>query len=117
MCRTAWRSTPRAGSGWRCGEPGRSGPTPTPDGALHAVVTVPASQVSSCAFAGPDLDLLMITTAADGLTPGQLAAEPHAGRIFICRPGATGLPVPPFADDPARFPGSSPLSHDSRGPA
>ncbi|WP_327301756.1 SMP-30/gluconolactonase/LRE family protein [Streptomyces goshikiensis] len=89
----------------------------TPGGALHAVVTVPASQVSSCAFAGPDLDLLMITTAADGLTAERLAAQPHAGRIFVCRPGATGLPVPPFADDPAQFPGSSTTAHDSRGSA
>ncbi|MFG2488658.1 SMP-30/gluconolactonase/LRE family protein [Streptomyces virginiae] len=89
----------------------------TPDGALHAVVTVPASQVSSCAFAGPDLDLLIITTAADGLTAAQLAAEPHAGRLFICRPGATGLPVPPFADDPAQLPGSSTAPYDPRGSA
>ncbi|GLW03132.1 SMP-30/gluconolactonase/LRE family protein [Streptomyces lavendulae] len=89
----------------------------TPDGALHAVVTVPASQVSSCAFAGPDLDLLVITTAAEGLTAEQLAAESHAGRIFICRPGATGLPVPPFADDPEHFPGGSTTSHDPRGSA
>ncbi|MFI8339104.1 SMP-30/gluconolactonase/LRE family protein [Streptomyces sp. NPDC085639] len=88
-----------------------------PDGALHAVVTVPASQVSSCAFAGPDLDLLIITTAADGLTAAQLAAQPHAGRIFICRPGATGLPVAPFADDPAQLPGSSTTSYDLRGSA
>ncbi|WP_051781800.1 MULTISPECIES: SMP-30/gluconolactonase/LRE family protein [unclassified Streptomyces] len=89
----------------------------TPDGALHAVVTVPASQVSSCAFAGPDLDLLMITTAADGLTAEQLAAEPHAGRLFVCRPGATGLPVPPFADDPERFPGRPTTPDDPRGSA
>ncbi|MFF3088732.1 SMP-30/gluconolactonase/LRE family protein [Streptomyces nojiriensis] len=89
----------------------------TPDGALHAVVTVPASQVSSCAFAGPDLDLLIITTASDGLTAAQLAAQPHAGRIFICRPGATGLPVAPFADDPAQFPGFSTTSYDPRGSA
>ncbi|MFD9532060.1 SMP-30/gluconolactonase/LRE family protein [Streptomyces sp. NPDC060010] len=87
----------------------------TPDGALHAVVTVPVSQVTSCAFVGPDLDLLVITTAADGLTPRQLTAEPLAGRIFICRPGATGLPVPPFADDPTRLPASTTTPHHSRG--
>ncbi|MFJ6048920.1 SMP-30/gluconolactonase/LRE family protein [Streptomyces sp. NPDC092307] len=89
----------------------------TPDGALHAVVTVPASQVSSCAFAGPDLDLLVITTAADGLTAEQLAEQPHAGRIFICRPGVTGLAVPPFADDPERLPGRPTTTHDPRGSA
>lgn len=89
----------------------------TPDGALHAVVTVAASQVSSCAFVGPELDLLIITTAAEGLTAAQLAAEPHAGRLFICRPGATGLPVPPFADDPAQLPGPATTPYDPRGSA
>ncbi|MEE1754470.1 SMP-30/gluconolactonase/LRE family protein [Streptomyces sp. SP18CS02] len=87
----------------------------TPDGALHAVVTVPASQVSSCAFAGPDLDVLVITTASEGLSPEQLAKEPLAGRIFVCRPGATGLPIPSFADDPAHPPTPSFAPHDLRG--
>ncbi|MET9609606.1 SMP-30/gluconolactonase/LRE family protein [Streptomyces sp. NPDC006512] len=85
----------------------------TPGGALHAVVTVPASHVSSCAFAGPDLDVLVITTAAEELSPEQLANEPLAGRVFVCRPGATGLPVAPFADGPAHPPTTAP--HDPRG--
>ncbi|MFE3670220.1 SMP-30/gluconolactonase/LRE family protein [Streptomyces goshikiensis] len=87
----------------------------TPDGTLHTVVTVPASQVSSCAFAGPELDLLVITTAADGLTARQLAAEPDAGRLFVCRPGVTGLPVPPFADGPAPVSPYFTSPHRARG--
>ncbi|MFG2978188.1 SMP-30/gluconolactonase/LRE family protein [Streptomyces sp. NPDC048331] len=87
----------------------------TPDGTLHSVVTVPASQVSSCAFAGPELDLLVITTAADGLTARQLAAEPDAGRLFLCRPGVRGLPVPPFADGPAPVSPYSTSPHRARG--
>ncbi|WP_030552802.1 SMP-30/gluconolactonase/LRE family protein [Streptomyces exfoliatus] len=70
----------------------------TPEGALHARVEVPASHVTSCAFAGPDLDVLVITTASEGLDEQRRAAEPHAGRLFVCRPGATGLPQPPYAD-------------------
>ncbi|WP_411109258.1 SMP-30/gluconolactonase/LRE family protein [Streptomyces sp. c-19] len=70
----------------------------TPEGALHARVEVPASHVTSCAFAGPDLDVLVITTATEGLDEPRRAAEPHAGRLFVCRPGATGLPQPPYAD-------------------
>lgn len=89
----------------------------TPDGALHAVVTVAASHVSSCAFAGPDLDVLVITTAAEGLSPEQLAGEPLAGRVFVCRPGATGLPVPPFADGPARATAPSTAPDEPRGSA
>ncbi|MEU7293692.1 SMP-30/gluconolactonase/LRE family protein [Streptomyces exfoliatus] len=70
----------------------------TPEGTLHARVEVPASHVTSCAFAGPDLDVLVITTASEGLDEERRAAEPDAGRLFVCRPGTTGLPQPPYAD-------------------
>ncbi|MFF8378316.1 SMP-30/gluconolactonase/LRE family protein [Streptomyces sp. NPDC015661] len=69
-----------------------------PDGSLHARVEVPASHVTSCAFAGPGLDVLVITTASVGLDEARLRAEPDAGRLFVCRPGATGLPTTPYAD-------------------
>ncbi|WP_225728097.1 MULTISPECIES: SMP-30/gluconolactonase/LRE family protein [unclassified Nocardia] len=62
-----------------------------PDGRPYAVVDVGPSQVSSCTFAGPDLDRLVITTAAE-------QNEPEAGRLFTCRPGSTGLPITPYAD-------------------
>ncbi len=70
----------------------------TPEGTVHARVEVPASHVTSCAFAGPDLDVLVITTATEGLDEERRAAEPDAGRLFVCRPGTTGLPQPPYAD-------------------
>ncbi|MFJ9365237.1 SMP-30/gluconolactonase/LRE family protein [Nocardia sp. NPDC101769] len=66
-----------------------------PSGNLHTTVEVGPSQVSSCAFAGPDLDVLVITTAAED----RAAREPHAGRLFACVPGAIGLPSTPFADE------------------
>ncbi|MFE1548166.1 SMP-30/gluconolactonase/LRE family protein [Streptomyces sp. NPDC058718] len=69
-----------------------------PDGTLHARVDVPASHVTSCAFAGPARDVLVITTATEGLTEDRRRAEPDAGRLFVCRPGATGLPATPYAD-------------------
>ncbi len=59
--------------------------------ALEAV-RVPASQVSSVAFGGPDLGDLYITTAWEGLSPEQRASEPHAGDLFVARPGVAGLP-------------------------
>ncbi|MFI8770248.1 SMP-30/gluconolactonase/LRE family protein [Streptomyces sp. NPDC053792] len=68
------------------------------DGTLHARVEVPASHVTSCAFAGPGLDVLVVTTASVGLDEERLRAEPDAGRLFVCRPGATGLPNTPYAD-------------------
>ncbi|WP_029902938.1 SMP-30/gluconolactonase/LRE family protein [Nocardia brasiliensis] len=65
-----------------------------PDGTPRAVVDVGPSQVSSCVFAGPDLDVLVITTAAEG--PAVL--EPDSGRLFTCVPGAIGLPGVRYAD-------------------
>ncbi|WP_328404650.1 SMP-30/gluconolactonase/LRE family protein [Nocardia sp. NBC_00403] len=65
-----------------------------PSGRQCAVIDVGPSQVSSCAFVGPDLDVLVITTAAEG----PAALEPDAGRLFVCTPGVTGLPATPYAD-------------------
>ncbi len=58
-----------------------------PDGTLDRVVRVAASRVTSCVFAGPALDQLVITTAAHERTH-----EPLAGGVFVCSPGVTGLP-------------------------
>lgn len=63
-----------------------------PAGDHVATVNVGPSQVTSCAFAGPDLDILVITTAA----LDQAADEPDAGKIFTAVPGVAGLPVPTF---------------------
>ncbi|ALO12430.1 Gluconolactonase [Streptomyces venezuelae] len=70
----------------------------TPRGVLHARVEVPASHVTSCAFAGPGLDFLVITTATHHLPDERRRVEPDAGRLFVCRPGVTGLPATPYAD-------------------
>ncbi|MFI9113958.1 SMP-30/gluconolactonase/LRE family protein [Streptomyces venezuelae] len=69
-----------------------------PDGTLHARVEVPAAHVTSCAFAGPDLDVLVITTAKEGLDEAARRAQPLAGRLFTCRPPTRGLPPVPYAD-------------------
>jgi sugar lactone lactonase YvrE len=59
-----------------------------PDGRVRQTVEVPAVQVTSCAFGGPDLDRLYITTAAGG--------GPGAGALFVVEPGVTGQPSHPF---------------------
>lgn len=68
-----------------------------PDGTLVQVVQVPASQVTSCTFGGDGLDTLFITTAREGLSDTDLAAEPLAGGVFSCHPGAVGQPTGTFA--------------------
>ncbi len=64
----------------------------TPDGQPDAVLPVPVSQPTSCAFGGPDFGDLYITSARVGLTEAQLAAQPLAGRLLHVRPGPVGLP-------------------------
>ncbi|MBD2848656.1 SMP-30/gluconolactonase/LRE family protein [Paenibacillus sp. IB182496] len=60
-------------------------------------VEVPAQQVTSCAFGGPDGDVLLITTAREGLTEQELARQPHAGGVFRARVGIAGDSAHRFA--------------------
>lgn len=64
------------------------------DGRLSEVVTVPVSKVTACAFGGPGLDQLFITTSRENLPDD---AEPASGSVYVCRPGAAGLEPLPFA--------------------
>ena len=66
-----------------------------PSGELTGVVEVPTPLVTSCAFAGPEQDRLVITSAWDELTTEALEAEPLAGRLFSADVGATGRPGNP----------------------
>jgi sugar lactone lactonase YvrE len=63
-----------------------------PTGHQDAAIAVPASQPSSCAFGGPGLADLYVTTARVGLTEQELRAQPLAGRLLRLHPGPVGLP-------------------------
>jgi len=69
-----------------------------PDGSLTAVVSLPVTQVTSCAFGGADLDDLYMTSAATALSEDQLRQQPCAGGLFRCRPGVTGKASTLFRD-------------------
>ncbi len=69
----------------------------TPSGEPAGVLRLPVTNVTSCAFGGPGLDELFVTTAAEGLSESERADQPEAGRVFSCRPGVSGLPAVPFA--------------------
>jgi sugar lactone lactonase YvrE len=60
------------------------------DGALARVITLPVSHPTSCAFGGPDLGDLYVTSASVELTPAALARQPYAGGLFRLRPGVAG---------------------------
>lgn len=66
----------------------------TPEGRLEAAVELPVAQVTACAFGGPDLATLFITTSREDLPP---EAEPPAGALFAAEPGVKGVPVREFA--------------------
>jgi sugar lactone lactonase YvrE len=55
-------------------------------------IDFPCIETTACAFGGADLGDLYVTT---GIKPGL--TEEHAGRLFVCRPGAKGVPAFAFA--------------------
>jgi sugar lactone lactonase YvrE len=61
-------------------------------GELLQKIMLPVSLATSCAFGGPNLDVLYITSASTELSPEELAQQPAAGGLFSCRPGVKGLP-------------------------
>lgn len=63
-----------------------------PDGTLDAVIAMPVSQPSSCAFG--DDGALYITSASAGIDP---AREPLAGSVFALATTTHGVPVAAFA--------------------
>jgi sugar lactone lactonase YvrE len=72
----------------------------SPDGALRQVLVVPAKQSTSCAFAGPGLRRLYVTTATEDWSDEQRRAEPTAGLVYRFDTDATGRPAAPFRPDP-----------------
>jgi sugar lactone lactonase YvrE len=69
-----------------------------PDATLVGTMRLPAPHVSSVAFAGPDLDVLVITTSSRDLAGEDLARYPAAGALFTARPPVRGLPPNLCAD-------------------
>jgi sugar lactone lactonase YvrE len=67
----------------------------SPDGRLDRQIAIPALQPSSCAFGGPNLNTLFITSARNGMTAAQLAQSPLSGSVFAIAGVAQGMPVPP----------------------
>ena len=63
-------------------------------GRLDLVVELPVTNVTACAFGGPDRRTLFITTSQQGV---DLAAEPDAGAVFRFEAGVRGAPQHAFA--------------------
>ncbi|HEY8383287.1 MAG TPA: SMP-30/gluconolactonase/LRE family protein [Microvirga sp.] len=59
-----------------------------PDGSVERVLPVPTAQVTKCAFGGPDLTTLYITTAGINRDP---EIDPMAGHVFAVETGIKGM--------------------------
>jgi len=69
----------------------------SPKGALLQTIAMPVTRPTSCAFGGPDLDRLYISSASIGLDESALSLQPNAGGLFMVTPGVQGLADVPFA--------------------
>jgi sugar lactone lactonase YvrE len=69
----------------------------TPTGRLDRVIPVPTTNTTACSFGGARLTDLYITTARDRLDEATLAAQPHAGDVFVLTDAGEGLPGHAFA--------------------
>lgn len=61
-----------------------------PDGRLDRHVELPVSCPTKCAFGGPNLDALYVTSARTILSDEEREGEPHAGSVFVLNPGVRG---------------------------
>ena len=59
-------------------------------------VKLPTDHITNCAFGGPDLRTLFITSARSELSAAQLAAQPLAGGLFAIELGEPGVPAQMF---------------------
>ena len=91
----------------------------SPAGELREELFAPAEQTTCCAFAGPGLHRLYVTTATEHWTDEQRRAQPAAGLVYTFETDATGVPAAHFRPNQ---PGGQRWSHstvsamDSAGP-
>jgi sugar lactone lactonase YvrE len=77
----------------------------SPDGELRETLHVPPMQSTSCAFAGPGLNRLYVSTATEGWSDEDRRAQPEAGLIYRFDTDAIGRPAQPFRPDPTWWAG------------
>lgn len=83
---------------WICGNDAGLVHRFTPAGKLDRSLAVPVKKPAMCAFGGPNLDTLFVTSIRpSGI---DLSDQPLAGGVFALRPGVSGLPEPEFSPVP-----------------
>jgi sugar lactone lactonase YvrE len=61
-----------------------------PDGTLDTILRLPVTHPTTCAFGGPALDELYITSATIALSDAERSRQPLGGAVLRCRPGVSG---------------------------
>jgi sugar lactone lactonase YvrE len=72
----------------------------SPEGTLRDELPVPARETTCCAFGGPGLNRLYVTTATEYWTDARRRAEPAAGLVYRFDTDVTGRPAAPFRPNP-----------------
>lgn len=67
-----------------------------PDGRVDRVIELPCTWPTSCAFGGPDLTSLFVTSARFTMTPEHLKDHPQEGGLWRVDVGVSGLPCHRF---------------------
>ena len=67
-----------------------------PNGTIDRVIDVPVWKPTCCAFGGPNLDTLFITSSHLMSDEATLKKEPSAGGLFAVKPGIRGVVDTPF---------------------
>ena len=81
---------------WICGNDAGLVHRFTPAGRLDRSLAIPAAKPAMCAFGGPRLDRLYVTTIAPA-TPAAGYEASLGGAVFVVNPGCTGLADAAFA--------------------
>ncbi len=68
-----------------------------PYGTIDQIVDVPVWKPTCCAFGGPDLDTLYITTSCLMSSEERISREPGSGGLFGFKPGSRGITDQAFA--------------------
>ena len=63
----------------------------SPAGDCLAKISLPVQKPTSCAFGGPGLDRLYVTSASIGLSASDRVEQPCAGGLFMLEPGCSGI--------------------------
>lgn len=85
---------------WICGNDAGLVHRFTPAGRLDRSLAVPVKKPAMCAFGGPGLDTLYVTSIRPAGV--DLSDQPLAGGVFALHPGVTGLPEPHYQDGAPR---------------